>query len=224
MPIYDRPAKLLMGEWAKQHLVLGQAFDKTTPIRWFKEHYPKIKSSTVGMHVESMSVNNPLRRHFPNVHAGSGHDLFFKLGPNQFRLWDRERDPAPRYKDDFGAAPVEDSGIDADSDESDPMEADSGIAGSSSFALERDLRNYLERNLQLIEPGLEVYEEEGIRGIEFPVGGRFIDILARDKNGGYVVIELKVSRGYDRTIGALRCLKWNGRHRAWRRWAPRSGR
>ena len=41
-------------------------------------------------------------------------------------------------------------------------------------------------------------------GVEFPAGGRFIDILAVDPNGGYVVIELKVPRGYDRTVGQLR--------------------
>ena len=46
-------------------------------------------------------------------------------------------------------------------------------------------------------------------GVEFPVGGRFIDILAVDKNGQYVVIELKVSRGYDRVVGQLlRYMAW----------------
>jgi RecB family endonuclease NucS len=49
-----------------------------------------------------------------------------------------------------------------------------------------------------------LYEEEGIKGIEFPVGGRFVDILALDAKGAYVVIELKVSRGYDRVLGQLR--------------------
>jgi endonuclease len=42
--------------------------------------------------------------------------------------------------------------------------------------------------------GLRLYEEEGITGVEFPVGRRFIDILAVDKDGRYVVVELKVSR------------------------------
>jgi RecB family endonuclease NucS len=65
------------------------------------------------------------------------------------------------------------------------------------------------KNLGLIEPGLKLYEEEGISGIEFPVGGRFIDILAVDKDGRYVVFELKVSRGYDRVGGQiLRYMSW----------------
>jgi hypothetical protein len=65
------------------------------------------------------------------------------------------------------------------------------------------------RNLGLIEPGLQLYDEEGITGVEFPVGGRFIDILAVDKDGSYVVVELKVSRGYDRVVGQLlRYMAW----------------
>ena len=56
---------------------------------------------------------------------------------------------------------------------------------------------------------MRIYEEEGITGIEFPVGGRFIDILAVDAKGGLVVIELKVSRGYDRVVGQLlRYVAW----------------
>jgi hypothetical protein len=48
-----------------------------------------------------------------------------------------------------------------------------------------------------------------------PAGGRFIDILAVDENNDYLVVELKVSRGYDRVIGQLlRYMAWVGRHLA----------
>jgi RecB family endonuclease NucS len=83
------------------------------------------------------------------------------------------------------------------------------VEAAREFAFERDLRNYLVKNLALIEPGLRLYDEEGITGVEFPVGGRFIDILAIDKDGCYVVVELKVSRGYDRVVGQLlRYMGW----------------
>jgi RecB family endonuclease NucS len=59
-----------------------------------------------------------------------------------------------------------------------------------------------------IEPGLRLYEEESVKGIEFPVGGRFIDLLGVDEAGALVVIELKVSRGYDRVVGQL--LRYGG--------------
>jgi endonuclease len=37
--------------------------------------------------------------------------------------------------------------------------------------------------------------------VEFPVDGRRVDILAKDKAGLPVVIELKVSRGHEKVIG-----------------------
>ena len=61
----------------------------------------------------------------------------------------------------------------------------------------------------MIETGLCLYEEEGINGIEFPAGGRRIDILAVSNDNHLVVIELKVSRGYDRVVGQiLRYIGW----------------
>jgi endonuclease len=40
-------------------------------------------------------------------------------------------------------------------------------------------------------------------------GGRRIDILAVDKTGAFVVLELKVEKGYDRVVGQLlRYMNW----------------
>jgi RecB family endonuclease NucS len=88
-------------------------------------------------------------------------------------------------------------------------------AAASEFAYEHDLRDYLSKNLALIELGLRLYAEEGVSGVEFPAGGRFIDILAIDSSNGYVVVELKVSRGYDRVVGQLlRYMGWIQKHQA----------
>jgi len=77
------------------------------------------------------------------------------------------------------------------------------------FAYEKDLQNFLAKNLQLIEPGLKLFEEDDITGIEYPAGNRLIDILAIDKNNDFVVIELKASKGYDRVVGQiLRYIGW----------------
>jgi hypothetical protein len=206
MSIYDRPTKSLMADWAKQHLSQGQIFAKSGAAQWFAEHYPKIKRTTVNMHVEGMSVNNRNRKHHSNIKPGSGHDLFYKLGPDQFRLWVPDSDPAPLYKEDIEKQVL--GGAEDLTDEGEP-EDESGVEGEREFAFERDLRNYLVRNLGLIESGLRLYDEEGINGVEFPVGGRFINILAVDKDGRYVVVELKVSRGYDRVVGQLlRYMGW----------------
>jgi RecB family endonuclease NucS len=79
----------------------------------------------------------------------------------------------------------------------------------TEFAYESDLRDFLAKNLSLLEAGLRLYQEDGITGVEFPAGGRFIDILAIDANNRFVVIELKVSKGYDRVVGQLlRYMAW----------------
>jgi hypothetical protein len=138
-----------MANWAKEHLLQGQTFEKSAAVQWFAKHYPRIKSNTINMHVEAMSVNNrTARKCAPNIKPGSGHDLFYKVGPNQFRLWLRDTDPAPIYKEDIARQPVEDV-----TSEGGP-EDEPNAGAEREFAFERDLRNYLVKNLALIEPGL----------------------------------------------------------------------
>jgi hypothetical protein len=205
MAIYEKPTKTLMTEWAKQFLQPGVYFTKQQAVDWFKVHYPNIKSNTVEMHVEGMSVNNRNRRHHPNIKKGSGHDLFFKEGPGRFRLWEPDRDPAPRYKSDIEAG----EGIESAEVYQDDLVETSEAPNGDTFAYEKDLQNYLVRNLHHLESGLRLYEEEGLSGVEYNAGGRYIDILAVDSNGAFVVIELKVSKGYDRVIGQLlRYMGW----------------
>jgi endonuclease len=199
MPTYDRPTKELMREFAQQQLVPGQSFTSEEVLAWFTHAYPKTSASTVRINVERMAVNARQRLSYRNVKPGAGYDLFFKLENGRFRLWDPERDPAPIYRAEVRAEPLDDEDDD-----------DSGPSGRK-FAFEQDLQNYLVRNLHVLEDGLRLYEDDDgdVTGLEFPAGSRFIDILAVDRNGGFVVIELKVSRGYDRTIGQLlRYMAW----------------
>jgi hypothetical protein len=71
------------------------------------------------------------------------------------------------------------------------------------FALEAHLRDFLARNLDRIETGLSLYVCPERNGIEFPVDGGRIDLLTVDSNGKYVVIELKLSQGRNKTLGQL---------------------
>jgi hypothetical protein len=75
----------------------------------------------------------------------------------------------------------------------------------TKFALEEQLRDYLAENLGILEAGLSLWPVENGDAVEFQVDeqgpSRRIDILARDKSGSPVVIELKVSRGHERTVG-----------------------
>jgi hypothetical protein len=81
---------------------------------------------------------------------------------------------------------------------------DESEAGTK-FALEEQLRDYLAENLGILEPSLSLWPVENGDAVEFQVDEqgptRRIDILAKDHDGLPVVIELKVSRGHEKTIG-----------------------
>ena len=169
-----------------------QTITKDDVLNWFKARYPKIKESTITAHLIRFSTNAPTRLHY-SAKPGED-DVFFKLDGSHFRLYDPVADPPPIQEGKPGPGIVAPKAESEDEDE--PTSA-------ATFAYESDLRNFLSKNLSVLEPGLRLYEEEGIKGIEFPVGGRFVDILALDARGAYVVIELKVSRGYDREIARI---------------------
>lgn len=152
----------------------------------------------ISAHLLRLSTNAPSRIHY-GVNSIGEDDLFYQIDSNQFRLYDPKTDPSPIYKK-FDIEII-DNVVENDEDEDRYQ--------PTGFAYESDLRDFLAKNLPIIEPGLILFEDEGITGVEYPVGGRFIDILALDKINNYVVIELKVSRGYDRVIGQiLRYMAW----------------
>ncbi len=71
------------------------------------------------------------------------------------------------------------------------------------FAAESDLRDFLAKNLTRIEPDLSLYQSGDRSGVEFPIESGFIDILAVDGQGRFVVIELKLGRGRNKAVGQL---------------------
>jgi hypothetical protein len=178
-------------------------FSRNNAIEWFAQNYPDIKDGTILAHLIRFSTNAPSRLHYS---VKSDEDLLFQVENNNFRLYDPSKDPTPIHSKADVLAQTQTT----ESQESDETPT------LSEFAYESDLRDFLAKNLSLIEPNLSLYkDDEGITGIEFPVGGRFIDILAIDANKHLVVIELKVSKGYDRVIGQiLRYMAWIKKHHA----------
>lgn len=202
MAIYSEPVRVLMREMAKDLAKdSNDSFNKQQAISWFSQHYPKVRTGTVTAHLTRMSTNARSRTHH-NIFPGED-DLFYQINRNTYRLYQPDLDPPPIYSSsgEIGSPPLE-----VGDDETEDFQESNA---NGEFAYESDLRNYLSKNLQTIESGMTLYEEEGVTGVEFPVGGRFIDILAIDSNNDLVVIELKVSKGYDRVIGQLlRYIAW----------------
>ena len=198
MPIYEKSTNQLLTEYIKENLKPGQVMAREQIVGWFKSHYPKIKSNTVNCHIIKFTTNHKTRIHYG---AGSANDVLFQLPDKRLRLYNPEADPEPIYE---GSVEVPVPGDD-DKEKGE-------CAESSEFAYESHLRDYLKNNLHIIEPGLKLYrdeEDETIIGVEFEAGGKRIDILAVDKDNKFVIIELKVSRGYEKVIGQIL------RYKAW---------
>lgn len=204
--IYEKPTRALLKDMlADLGLKPGQVFTTARAIEWFKQHYPKLKPGSIRAHLVQASTNDRSRLHHSATNETD--DLLFKLGSGQFRLYERGRDPAPIHElVDGDVARQQDLG-DEEVDEGASTEA---LPGSTQFALEQDLQRYLADNLSILEPGLTLFEDEDISGLEYPAGGgRRIDILAVDRTGAFVVLELKVEKGYDRVVGQLlRYMNW----------------
>jgi hypothetical protein len=127
------------------------------------------------------------------------------LTPDGRKLIDSYRRIYERYRDS-GSTPSDRSDSDlADVPENIQTDSDNGIGGQ--FAMEEHLRDYLADNLWKLEQGLTRWPVENGDAVEFQVDdqghSRRIDILAKDENGVPVVIELKVNRGHERTIGQV---------------------
>ncbi len=197
MTIYEKSVKLLFTDMIDElGIKKGDIIKRDRFFAWFKDKYPKIKIGTISAHLTKMSINAPSRVHY-KANSNGEDDLLFQIDSHRFRLYEESSDSEPIYKkqeeeEDIGKIETVEETVEV-----------------SEFAYEKDLQNFLSKNLHQIETGLRLYEEEGITGIEFPVGNRSIDILALDKDNNYVIIELKVSRGYDRVVGQLlRYMAW----------------
>jgi hypothetical protein len=186
--VYDRSCQAIMTEWLKSTLSAGRALSRKEILDHMAKHWPKLKSTTVACHIVRLSTNDPTRVHYG---AGKKDDILYRETSGQYRLYRPETDPAPIYEK---CAPT---------DEDLTEDTVLGDAQQQEFAYESDLRDFLAKHLDLIEPGLQLFEEEGVTGIEYPAGGRRIDILAEDAGGRLVVIELKVSRGHERAVGQM---------------------
>jgi hypothetical protein len=123
------------------------------------------------------------------------------LGNGRYELYDAGKHGAWEYGVPAGEQPdqqTEGGGDDL---------ADNNNA--TAFAYEEDLRDYLARNLYILEPGLNLWTGSDTESVEYAIEGRRIDILGKDAAGVPVIVELKVSRGHERTIG--QCLYYRAK-------------
>lgn len=199
----QKPIRQLLQDMIQEFdLKPGDIFTKEQTLAWFQHNYPKIKQGTVVAHLLRFSVNAPSRVHHLST-TPEQDDWLYQIDNRTFRLYVPVTDPPPIYihtvQEDIDRRQQQ---IDNETQATD-------------FAYKHDLQRCLAKNLDILEPGLRLYTNEGIVGLDFPTVGRFIDILALDSDDNLVVIELKVSKGYDRVIGQLlRYMAWTEKHQA----------
>jgi len=216
MPMYDKSTKELIKDYiesfvpsksifndpfnllSRKLLTDGGYFSRREILDWFQINYPKLKTGTINAHLAMMSTNAKSRVHYI-LRPNGLDDLLYQINSSHFRLYDKESDPVPIYKKNLYLKEAEDD---------DNGEIENISNEIHEFAYEKDLRNFLSKNLHIIRPSLALYQDDGLSGVEFPVGERNVDILAFDKQD-LVVIELKVSKGHERAIGQLlRYMGW----------------
>jgi hypothetical protein len=173
---------------------MTDSFTKQDITKYFEEKYPKIKVGSIFAHFNWFVTNWPNR---PRRSAGKEEewDWLVKEG-DTYRRYNKGVDNPPKYN---GREDEEEDSFEEYESEEDVVKN----KNAQSFAYEDDLRDYLAKNLQMM--GLKLYEDKDndIDGVEFPVGGKSIDILAVDKNNDFVVIELKVSKGCYKAVGQI---------------------
>lgn len=172
---------------------LGGAQTSSAVVRWIDERYPgKWEDRVLRDRLRGGSVNHPKAISY---HPSWQRFLYFR-GRGEFELYDKERHG---FFDERGYSEgqnAESSGSTVEAGET----ADE-FEGTGEFAYEAHLRDYLAKNLRLLEAGLTLWTGSEGDSIEYPIEGRRIDILARDREGTPVVVELKLRRGHERTLG-----------------------
>lgn len=163
---------------------------------WIRSHYgDKWSRNTLLGHLNGCCVNNPAGiKHHPSFDR-----FLYYRGRGEYELYSEpqhgsfDKDGYPEGQQ-HASADVED-GV------GEKTVAELTEQASAEFAYEAHLRDYLARNLHLLEPGLTLWTGNESDSVEYGLEGRRIDILARDKTGTPVIVELKVSRGHERAIG-----------------------
>lgn len=145
------------------------------------------KESTIYAHLYGCSINNPP--------AYTQHPSFPKF------LFDHKRrkyelyDPRKHGRWNRGHKEGEEAEVEVESASEEYIE--------TTITLERDLEEYIVRNINQIEDGLRLFEKEGINGRQYNTDVGRVDLLATDINNEYLVIELKAGVANYSVVGQI---------------------
>ena len=174
-----------MAQAVKQYIqTIGREATSEQIKKAINAEYPgQWKASTLQAHLYACAANNPKAY----IHHPSTEKFLYRNTDGTFELYSEELHGPNEW------APAE--GEDEIAEEDELVE--------TSISLERDIEDHLIHNLEAIEKGLRFISRQSVTDV-----GR-IDILAEDKNGSRVVIEVKVGEAKDSAVGQVaRYLGW----------------
>jgi hypothetical protein len=184
---------------ANKNLSGSNTFSMGDVVSWIAQRYGR-KAGDIEQHLLKRTTNYPGRTAYKPP-AGVQDDIFFRLPDCKFRLYQPGTDPPPlRDADSF----------EAESDESPEIGARRQRQPTRDlFGLEKTIQSVIATNPERIEPGMKVYESDGNFGFEYqtPIGR--IDLLCKDRDDNFVVVELKAVGSSDQVAGQL------GRYMGW---------
>ena len=162
---------------------------------YINKHYPdRWKDNTIRCHIMGCTVNHSSSHHYKHFRK-----FLYHLGPGHVRLYDPEKDGKWIWTSGgmVKIDPDEEGGIDPEPVEEDDENGGEVDSSKISLSLERDLELFLYNDIGSLEPGLDLL---GDNGSQISVESGRIDILAKDKDGAYVVIELKAGNAKDQAL------------------------
>ncbi|WP_416268296.1 endonuclease NucS [Burkholderia cepacia] len=186
--------------------------------------HPDLNEGTVNCQIVICTVNRPGRVHYPENKkprlANGPYDFLFATGrgkvvwydPNQHGLWaiDETTEGLKVRRADDSTDEVPTS---SDLDAAEPV--DDGFGGGA-FALESHLRDYLARNppSTTTHGPLSLFvDADGRDGVEYQTDCGPADLVFLDREGNFVVFELKLGRGPDAALGQVqRYMGWIEHH------------
>lgn len=211
----DKQPKPLIWQMIKEAVeVHGNRATNIAIKDWVLEHYPGTNVNTILNQIIICTVNHESRVHYKENsvprRCSDVYDFLYKSAPGKIEMYD------PRLHGQWEIC-LDEKGVlfvreikevrDRKKDET-SME--------TSYIESKHLRAYLAKHLDLIEDNLELYVDMyGNDGVEYPTDFGPIDLLAIDKRGALIVVEVKTEYFPDASSSQiLKYRNWVKRHLA----------
>ncbi|MFP4417128.1 MAG: endonuclease NucS domain-containing protein [Chitinispirillaceae bacterium] len=156
---------------------------------WVLEHYPGTNANTVQCQIIVCTVNHESRIHYPENQkprkADTEIDFLFRTDRGRVELYD------PRIHGNWEIAQDEHGFLQVHKIEPRHGKPED-IFVSNGFIQENQLLTYLAKHLEVIEEGLEFFvDDAGNDGFEYQTDIGRIDLLAVDREGGLIVVQIE---------------------------------